>query len=118
MPPILQKMFKRETVLIAFLVAKAVHGLVVGLTVNTSEAWGNGILAVLVYGVISWFAHKGQGISIWAISLIMMFEGTSQFGSAWKGFDANPAVSSMVFVVATYIVLGAMVIFLNRRREA
>jgi len=110
-------LFRREVVLVAFMILKAIAAVFTGLTVNSNEAWGIGILAVLTYGIIAWFAYKRRVISIWALSVIMLYEGAGTLLTSWTYFASSPALASLGFVVGGYLILGGLVVFSSRHGQ-
>lgn len=111
---------RRETILIFFLFAKTVSSVIVGRAINSNEAWGLGILALLVYLVLAWFTYKRQIISIWAISVIMLYEASGPFINTLKILAATPMdntiMSILTLIVSGYILYGALVIFQSRHQ--
>ena len=106
--------FRREVVLIIFLCLKALAAVFTGVTVNSNEAWGIGILALMTYAVIAWFAYKRRVVSIWAISVIMLYEGVGTMLTSWTNFSAGPAIASLGLLVGTYLILGGLAVFSSR----
>ncbi|BCS88838.1 hypothetical protein [Pseudodesulfovibrio sediminis] len=117
MRPLLGFLFKREVVLVAFLLIKGVAAMLNGLQNNTTEAWGMGILMLLTYSVIVWFAYKRQRISIWAISILMIYDAAGAVIGGWQHFNTAPAVGVIGLIVGLYITFGAMVIFSGRHQS-
>jgi len=110
-------LFRRETVLVAFLVLKALTVTVNGVMLGSTEAWGIGILALLTYGTIVWFASKRQVISIWAISIIMLYEGSGILLAGLEKLASAPGLGVLGLGVAAYLVVGALVIFSGRHER-
>lgn len=107
-------LLRREVVLIVFLLLKLAAVITTALTVDAIEAWGIGILALLTYSVIAWFAYKRRTVSIWAITLIMLYEGSGALLTGIENFDTAPAIGGIGFIVAVYLVLGALTILSSR----
>ena len=108
-------LLQRRTVLLLFPVIKAVAAVVNGLTVNTIETWGIGILAVLTYSIISWFAYQGRLISVWAITVLMLFEASGLVLSSLAAFNETPVPALLGLVLSVYLILGGLVVFASRR---
>lgn len=115
MRALLQFLLRRETVLIAFLLIKAVTATANGLALNSGEAWGIGLLALATYSVIAWFACKGRLVSIWAISLIMLFEGSGLLLRSLADFPEAPVPALIGMAVTAYLFLGTLIVFSSRR---
>ncbi|WP_319541587.1 hypothetical protein [uncultured Pseudodesulfovibrio sp.] len=109
--------FRRDIVIVVFMILKAIAAIFTGLTVGSNEVWGIGILAVLTYGVIAWFAYKRRVISIWALSVIMLYEGAGTLLMSWTYFGSSPALASLGFVVGGYLILGGLVVFASRHGQ-
>lgn len=110
-------LFRRETVLAAFLVLKALTVVVNGVMLGSNEAWGIGVLALMTYGAIVWFAYKRQVISIWAISIIMLYEGSGILLAGLERLDSAPALGVLGLGIAAYMVVGALVVFSSRHER-
>lgn len=110
-------LFRREVVLVVFMILKTIAAIFSGVTVNSNEVWGIGILAVLTYGVIAWFAYRRRVISIWALSIIMLYEGAGTLLTSWTYFASSPALASLGFVVGAYLILGGLVVFSSRHGQ-
>jgi len=117
---LLRFLLRRETILIVFLLAKTVDTIITGMTVNSNEAWGIGILAVLTYSVLAWFTYTRQTISTWVLAVVMLFEGIGPLSDSLKNLATSPMqapVSDMLtLAISGYIVGGALVIFQGRRQ--
>lgn len=109
-------LLRREVVLAVFLLLKLAAVITTGLTIGTVETWGIGILALVTYTVIAWFAHQRRVISIWAATLIILYEGSNALTTGVEYFDTAPAIGIISFTVALYLVMGALVIFSSRHR--
>ena len=111
---------RREVILVIFLLAKTAQSVIVGLAVNTNEVWGFGIIALLVYLVLAWFTYQRQIISIWAISVLMLYEASGPFINTLKDIAAAPmdnmGMSMATLIVSGYILYGALVIFQSRHQ--
>jgi len=107
-------LLQRDAMLMGFLVVKAATSLIKALAVGSNEAWGLGILAVVVYGIIAWFAHQGRGVSIWAITLLMLYEGAGLLLLALGAFTSSPFMALLGMAVAAYVILGALIVFPSR----
>ena len=111
---------RREVILVIFLLAKTAQSVIVGLAVNTNEVWGFGILALLVYLVLAWFTYQRQIISIWAISVLMLYEASGPFINTLKDLAAAPmdnmGMGMATLIVSGYILYGALVIFQSRHQ--
>lgn len=117
MRALLEFLFNRRNALIGFLLVKAAAALVNGLLSDSAEVWGIGVLAVAVYAVIAWFAHSGRVISIWAISILMLYEGAGALLLAWANLTLAPGVALVALAVALYLILGALTVFSSRRAD-
>ncbi len=113
-------LFRREAILIIFLLAKTVNSVITGMTLDTNEAWGFGILALLVYSILSWFTYRRQVISTWAISVIMLYEVSGPLARSVKSLLAapldDPVRSTLTLVVTGYLICGALGIFKSRHQ--
>ena len=114
---LLEILLRRKTVLIVFLVLKCLTATVNGLTLDSGEAWGLGILAVATYAVIAWFANQGRLVSIWAISIIMLFEGSGLLLFCLHTFSSAPLLTLVGLVVTGYLFLGALIVFSSRHNQ-
>ncbi|NDV18245.1 hypothetical protein GO013_02275 [Pseudodesulfovibrio sp. JC047] len=108
-------LFRRQVVLVVFMVLKIIASIFSGVTVNSNEAWGIGLLAVLTYGVIAWLAYKRLVISIWAISIIMLYEGAGTLLTSWAYITSSPALALLGLAVGAYLIFGGLVVFSSRR---
>ena len=115
MRALLEFLFTRKHALIGFLLLKAVAVIVNGLVRGSAEIWGIGILALIVYGIIARFAQAGRAISIWAATLLMLYEAAGALLLAWASLTNAPAVALIGLVVAAYLIVGALVVFASRR---
>ncbi|WP_319582934.1 hypothetical protein [uncultured Pseudodesulfovibrio sp.] len=115
MRALLEFLFTRKHALVGFLLLKAVAVVVNGLVQGAAEVWGIGILALIVYAVIARFALSGRVISIWAITLLMLYEAAGALLLAWSSLTGAPAVALIGLVVAVYLIVGALVVFASRR---
>lgn len=113
---LLEFLFRRGSVLVGFLLLKAAAVLVNGLASDSGAVWGLGILALLVYAVIAWFAHTGRLVSIWAITVLMLYEGAGALLLAWSSLGSAPGIAAIGLCAALYLILGALVVFSSRRR--
>ncbi|MCJ2165553.1 MULTISPECIES: hypothetical protein [unclassified Pseudodesulfovibrio] len=114
MRTLIEFLLRRETVLVGFLIIKTVTAVLKGLALNTGETWGMGILAVATYAIIAWFAHKGRVISIWAISIIMLYEGTGLLLVSLGAFPAALSVALIGLAATAYIFIGTLITFSSR----
>lgn len=110
-------LFKREVILVAFMLFKLVAATLNGLNLGTVDAWGMGILMLMTYSVITWFAHKRQIISIWAISIIMLYDAAGAVMGGLAQLGPAPAVGIIGFAVGLYMIFGALVIFSSRHQS-
>ncbi|EGB15173.1 putative monovalent cation/H+ antiporter subunit A [Pseudodesulfovibrio mercurii] len=117
MTALLRFLFTRGHALAGFLLLKAVAVVVNGLAQGTAEVWGLGILTLVVYGIIARFAQAGRVISIWAITVLMLYEAAGGLLLAWSSLTQAPGVAAIGFAVAAYLVVGALAV-LSSRREA
>ncbi|WP_272701526.1 hypothetical protein [Desulfovibrio sp. Fe33] len=117
MGALLRFLLTRKHVLIGFLLLKTLAVLVNGLAQGSTEAWGIGILALLVYGIIARFAHAGRLVSIWAITLLMLYEAAGALLLAWSSLTNAPGVALIGFAAAAYLIAGALVVFSSRRKR-
>ncbi|MGE4422535.1 MAG: hypothetical protein AB7D39_09575 [Pseudodesulfovibrio sp.] len=115
MRALLAFLFTRKHALIGFLVLKAVAVLVNGLVRGTAEVWGIGILALIVYAIIARFAQAGRVLSIWAITLLMLYEAAGALLLAWSGLTDAPGMALIGLAVAAYLIVGALAVFASRR---
>ena len=115
MRALLNLLLQRRTVLLFFPAFKAVAAVVNGLAANTAEAWGIGILAVLVYSAISWFAWRGRIISIWAITVLMLFEASGLLLGSLAAFGEAPVRAVIGVLLTLYLILGGLIVFSSRR---
>ncbi|BDQ34074.1 hypothetical protein [Pseudodesulfovibrio portus] len=109
-------LMRRGVVLSAFLLLKLAAVITAGTTLGSVEGWTIGILSLAVYATIAWFAHRNRVISIWAITVIMLYEGSGALITGIQYFNAAPAIGIMGVTVAVYLVLGALVVFSSRHR--
>lgn len=117
MPLTLGTLFRPKFSLPVFLAAKAIESLVLGLMGHSNQIWALGILTILVYGTIAWFAHKHQPISVWAMSLIMLYEGIGQISTSVRLLQTAPFLNLPILCVAIYVVIGGMVLFGTRHQR-
>jgi len=110
-------LFRNEVILIFFMLVKIINAVMNGINVNSNEAWAIGILAILTYSVLAWFAYKRQAISIWAISIIMLYDAVGSTSAALNNFATTPTTSVMALIMSGYIILGALVIFSSRHEH-
>lgn len=115
MGALLRFLFTRKRALAGFLLLKTAAVLVNGLARGTAEAWGMGILALAVYAVIARFAQAGRVVSIWAITVLMLYEGAGALLLAWSSLPGAPAVALTGLLVAAYLVTGALTVLASRR---
>ncbi|WP_316899248.1 hypothetical protein [Pseudodesulfovibrio indicus] len=115
MRALLEFLFKRRNVLLGFLLIKAIAAVASGLLAGTAEVWAIGVLAVGVYAVIARFAYSGRIISIWAITVLMLYEGAGALLLAWSSLTSAPGVAVIALAVALYLILGALAVFSSRR---
>ncbi|XXJ21443.1 hypothetical protein ACR42D_18265 [Desulfovibrio caledoniensis] len=115
MRALLAFLFTRKHALVGFLLLKAVAVIVNGLARGSAEAWGIGILALMVYAIIARFAQAGRAISIWAVTLLMLYEAAGALLLAWSGLTSAPAMALIGLVVALYLIVGALAVFASRR---
>lgn len=116
MNALLRFLFSPGHALIGFLLLKTAAVLAHGLAQGSTEAWGTGILALLVYGIIAGFARAGRVISIWAVTVLMLYEGAGALLLGWSGLQGAPGVAVIGFVAAAYLIAGALAVFSSRRR--
>ena len=109
-------LLRREVVLAAFLLLKLAAVIATGLSMGSIETWGIGILALATYAVICWFAHQRRVISIWAATIIILYEASSALTTGIEYFKTAPAIGVISFAVAAYLILGALVIFSSRHK--
>ncbi len=107
-------LLQRDAMLMGFLVVKAATSVIKGVAVNSNEVWGLGVLAVAAYAVIAWFAHQGRVVSIWAITLLMLYEGAGLLLMGVKLFPSSPLTAVLGLIVAAYVILGALIVFPSR----
>ena len=85
-------LFRRDVALAVFLILKLVAVLVAGFSLGTVEVWTIGVLTLAVYGIIAWFALQRRTISIWAITIIMLYEGSGALLTGFDQFGSAPAI--------------------------
>lgn len=110
-------LMRREVVLAAFLLLKLAAVIMAGATLGGVEAWTVGVLSLTVYAVIAWFAWQRRAVSVWAMTVIMLYEGSGALITGIEYFNAAPALGVIGVVVAVYLVLGALAVFSSRRAE-
>jgi hypothetical protein len=115
MRALLEFLFTRKHVLIGFMLLKALAVVVNGLVLGTAEAWGIGILALMVYGIIARFAQAGRVLSIWAVTILMLYEAAGALLAALSGLGSAPATALIGLAAAAYLVVGALAVFASRR---
>jgi hypothetical protein len=115
MRALLEFLFTRKHALIGFLLLKTVAVVVNGLVQGSAEVWGIGILALAVYATIARFAQAGRVLSIWAVTLLMLYEAAGALLLAWSSLTSAPAMALIGLVVALYLIVGALVVFASRR---
>lgn len=115
MSALLRFLFTPGHALAGFLLLKAAAVAAHGLTQGTVEAWGIGILALIVYGIIAGFARAGRVVSIWAATVLMLYEGAGALLLGWSGLTGAPVVAVVGFVAAAYLIVGALAVFASRR---
>ena len=108
-------LFRRDVALAAFLLLKLAAVVVSGLAMGDTRTWAVGCMALAVYGIIAWFAWQRRTLSIWAITIIMLYEGSGALLTGLARFDAAPAVGVLGIAVAAYLILGALSVFSSRR---
>lgn len=118
MGQVLAFILRPKVVLVAYLCIKAVAAALHGLSAGTTEAWGIGILMLLTYSVIAWFAAQRMVISIWAITILMLYDAAGAVLGGLHQFSTAPAAALIGFVVGVYMVMGALVVFQSRRTRA
>lgn len=111
-------LFRRETVLVAFLLFKVAATVFHGVTMNTTEAWGIGIMALMTYSVIALFAWKRHAISIWAISIIILYDAAGSVAGAWDSLSTSPVAGVVGMALGVYLILGGLAVFSSRRESA
>lgn len=109
-------LLRREVVLATFLLLKLAAVIMAGTTLGSVEAWTFGVLSLAVYAIIAWFAYRGRVISVWAMTIIMLYEGSGALITGIEYFDAAPALGITGITVAVYLVLGALSVFSSRHR--
>ncbi|MBG0790512.1 MAG: hypothetical protein H0S80_08470 [Desulfovibrionaceae bacterium] len=107
-------LLRRDVVLAAFLLLKLAAVVIAGLTLGTAQAWAIGVLALAVYGVIAWFARSGRLISIWAITIIILYEASGALLTGVAQFKQAPGIGLLGIAVAAYLLLGALSVFSGR----
>jgi hypothetical protein len=115
MRALLEFLFTRKHALVGFLLLKTIAVAVNGLVRGTAEVWGLGILALLVYAIIARFAQAGRALSIWAITLLMLYEAAGALLLAWSSLTSAPGAALIGLVVAAYLIVGALAVFASRR---
>ena len=115
MRALLQFLFTRKHALIGFLLLKAVAVIVNGVLQGTAEVWGIGILALLVYAIIARFAQAGRTISIWAATVLMLYEAAGALLLAWGSLPSAPGTALIGLIVAAYLIIGALAVLGSRR---
>jgi hypothetical protein len=115
MGALLRFLFTRKHALAGFLLLKTAAVLVNGLVRGTAEAWGMGILALAVYAIIARFAQAGRIVSIWAITVLMLYEGAGALLLAWSSLPGAPVAAVIGLLVAAYLVTGALTVLASRR---
>jgi hypothetical protein len=108
-------LFTRKHALVGFLLLKAVAVIVNGLVQGSAEVWGIGILALMVYAIIARFAQAGRTLSIWAVTLLMLYEAAGALLLAWSGLTNAPGLALIGLAVAAYLIVGALAVFASRR---
>jgi hypothetical protein len=116
----LRFLLRNKTIIIVFLLAKTIDTVITGMTLNSVEAWGIGILAILIYSVLAWFSYTRQVISTWALAIVMLFEGIGPLSDSLKNLATTPVhapVSDLLtLAISGYIVGGALIIFQSRHK--
>lgn len=107
-------LLRREVALIAFLLLKLAAVTTAGLATDETRTWGLGILALVTYTVIAWFAWRGRVLSIWAITILMLYEASGALITGLEQFNSAPAIGVIGIVTAAYLVMGALMIFASR----
>lgn len=113
----MNRLLRTDTAMAVFLVAKLIKCISLGVVAQSNEVWAIFILTMLVYGVIAWFAHKRQIISIWAMVIIMFYEGVDQVSMSLGALGSSPVLNVLALVVAVYVILGGMALFVNRNQR-
>ncbi len=115
---LLRFLFTPAHALVGFLIVKALTVLTNGFVRASAEVWTVGVLALVVYGVIAWFAHKGRLVSIWAVVVLMLVEGADALVNAAGTLETYPLLSLLEFIMAVYLIIAAYVVFAARRRRS
>jgi len=110
-------LFTRKHALIGFLLLKTIAVVINGMVQASAEVWAVGILALVVYGIIARFAQAGRAISIWAATLLMLYEAAGALLVAWAGLPDAPAAVLIGLAVAAYLITGALAVFASRRER-
>jgi len=110
-------LFTRKHALIGFLLLKTIAVVVNGLVRGSAEVWGISILALAVYAIIARFAQAGRVLSIWAITLLMLYEAAGALLLAWSSLASAPGTALIGLVVALYLIVGALAVFASRRED-
>lgn len=108
-------LLRRGPVLAVFPLLKLAAVIAEGVVVNTVDVWTFGVLAVIVYAVIAWFAWQRRIVSIWAMTLIMLYEGSGALLTGLRNLGTAPVLGAVSVAVAIYLVLGALTVFSSRR---
>jgi len=111
-------LLRRETILVVFVLAALVIGVMDGMAGGSRESWTFGIATILVYATLAWFTHKRQSIATWATVLVLLVTGS---GYLYDGFvaltqnsEANMLGMVCKAVVGIYLTWGALIIHRER----
>lgn len=111
-------LLRRETILVIFVLATLVVGVMDGISGGSRESWTFGIATILVYGTLAWFTHKRQSLATWVTILVLIVTGSGYLYDGvvalTQGSDVSLLGMGSKALVGIYLTWGALIIYRER----
>lgn len=115
--PAIEFILKRETILVAFVVASVSTAFIDAMG---DESWVRFVLALVVFPTLAWFTHKKQLFVTWTTILLLIFIGSGYLYDSFSRFagesSGSLALDLFKVIAGIYLTWGALII--HRERHA